>query len=125
MVTAVLFLSAFAATPLQADPENQKEQDTKIYEIGQDDVEPPKLIHVVEPTFDPKSEEAFNSGVVRMQIIVTNEGGVRDPKVLSGINERQNKKAMDAVKQWVFKPATRIGKPVNVRATVEVTFHLL
>ena len=32
---------------------------------------------------------------------------------------------MEAVQQWRFKPATKEDKPVNVRVTVEVNFHLL
>lgn len=98
--------------------------DETVYDIG-GDVQPPKLIHVVEPDFDPKSEEAFTSGVVRIQIVVTHEGAVRDPKVVAGLNERQDKKAVEAVLQWRFQPASRHGQPVNVRATVEVNFHLL
>jgi protein TonB len=98
--------------------------DEPVYDIG-GDVKPPKLIHVVEPDFDPKSEEAFTSGVVRIQIVVTHQGSVRNPKVVVGLNERQDKKAVEAVTQWRFKPALRQGEPVNVRATVEVNFHLL
>lgn len=125
-MAAVLLLGAVAGNRLNADTEKQKEkeQDSKVYEIGPE-IQPPKLVHVVEPEFDPKSEEAFNSGVVKMQIVITNDGAVKDPKVLSGINERQDGKAMEAVKKWIFKPATRSGKPVNVRVSVEVSFHLL
>ena len=104
--------------------DHAKDNSETIYDIG-GDVQPPKLIHVVEPAFDPKSEEAFTSGVVRIQIVVTLEGGVRDPKVIAGLNDRQDKKAVEAVTQWRFKPALRQGEPVNVRATVEVNFHLL
>jgi outer membrane biosynthesis protein TonB len=32
---------------------------------------------------------------------------------------------VEAVLQWRFQPASRHGQPVNVRATVEVNFHLL
>ena len=48
-----------------------------------------------------------------------------DPKVIAGLNDHQDKKAVEAVTQWRFKPAQRQGEPVNVRATVEVNFHLL
>src|SRR4051794_22838127 len=64
--------------------EETKSEEPKVYEIGTD-VQSPKLLHVVEPEFDPKSETAFTSGVVRMEIVVTSEGGVRSPKVLAGI----------------------------------------
>jgi protein TonB len=101
-----------------------KTSEEKIYDIG-GDVLPPKLIHVVEPQFNPKSEEAYVSGTIKIQIIITKDGGVKDPKVLAGKNERQDKAATDAVLQWRFKPALREGEPVSVRATVEVNFHLL
>jgi TonB family protein len=32
--------------------------------------------------------------------------------------------AVEAVKTWKFKPATRNGIPVRVRAMAEITFHL-
>jgi periplasmic protein TonB len=101
-----------------------KSEEAKVYEMGPD-VQSPKLLHVVEPEFDPKSETAFTSGVVRMEVVVTSRGGVRSPKVLAGINDAQNKKAIEAAEKWKFKPGTREGKPVNVRVVVEVQFHLL
>ncbi len=101
-----------------------KDVKEQVYEIG-GDVLAPKLIHVVEPEFNPKSEEAFVSGTIKLQIVVTKEGSVKDPKILAGPNERQDKAAIDAVMKWRFKPGLKKGEPVNVRATVEVNFHLL
>jgi protein TonB len=34
------------------------------------------------------------------------------------------KAAVDAVKQWLYKPTTLNGKPVDVRAPIEVNFVL-
>ena len=122
----VIFVSGWCFASGKESPaaDHAKDQQESVYDIG-GEVQPPKLIHVQEPSFDPKSEEAFTSGVVRIQIVVTHEGSVRDPKVVSGLNERQDKKAVEAVEHWRFKPATRRGEPVSVRATVEVNFHLL
>jgi TonB family protein len=123
-IAIVLLAGALSGRFLGADTSKDREEDAKVYDIGPD-VQPPKLVHVVEPEFDPKSEEAFTSGVVRMQIVITTEGNVKDPKVVAGLNERQNDKAIEAVKKWRFKPALRQNKPVNVKVTVEVSFHLL
>jgi TonB family protein len=124
LVPVFVLVAAITGISINADSPKQKTEDDKVYDLG-DGIQPPKLIHVVEPEFDPKSEEAFSSGVVRIQLIVSAEGVVRDPKVVAGINERQDQKAIEAVKQWRFKPGLRESKPVNVRVTVEVNFHLL
>lgn len=105
-------------------PSETKQPEEQVYDIG-GDVEPPKLVHVVEPEFNPKSEEAYVSGAIKILIVVTKVGAVRDPKIVAGPNDRQDKAAIDAVLQWRFKPGMRKGEPVNVRATVEVDFHLL
>jgi protein TonB len=112
------------ANQVKSNQETAGNSQEKIYDIG-GDVLPPKLIHVVEPQFNPKSEEVYVSGTIKIQIIITKDGGVKDPKVLAGKNERQDKAATDAVLQWRFKPALRGSEPVSVRATVEVNFHLL
>jgi protein TonB len=123
-LSAIWVISYLVVVSHARTADAKSKTDETVYDIG-GEVEAPKLIHVVEPAFDPKSEEAFTSGIVRIQIVVTNRGGVRDPKVVAGLNERQDKKAVEAVTQWRFKPALRRGEPVNVRATVEVNFHLL
>ena len=131
-LTTVVLVSIFlmpAATARDGDKTDagkttEEKQHDPIYEIG-GDVKPPKLVHVVEPEFSAHSEQAFVSGVVKIQMIVTSEGLPKEPKVLSGLGDVQDKKAVEAVQQWRFKPATKEDKPVNVRVTVEVNFHLL
>ena len=124
-ITALwLVIVPFVFSQTQKSAEDKSKETEKVYDIG-GEVQSPKLIHVVEPEFDPKSEDAFTTGVVKIQVIVTSKGEVKDPKILSGTSAQQSKKATDAVLQWRFKPGLLNGKPVNVRATVEVNFHLL
>ena len=35
-----------------------------------------------------------------------------------------DQKALDAISQWRFKPGTKNGEPVKVKATIEVNFQL-
>ena len=127
VLVSIFFVPAAAARDgdkTEAGKTTEKKQDDPIYAIG-GDVKPPKLVHVVEPEFSAHSEQAFVSGVVKIQMIVTSDGMPKAPKVLSGLGEVQDKKAVEAVEQWRFKPAIKEDKPVNVRVTVEVNFHLL
>ena len=131
LTTIVLVSTLFSAVTAARDVSKAdasktggKKQGDQIYDIG-GDVKPPKLVHVVEPEFSAHSDQAFVSGVVKIQMIVTFEGLPKEPKVLSGLGETQDKKAVEAVEQWRFKPATKDDKPVSVRVTVEVNFHLL
>jgi TonB family protein len=96
----------------------------KIYTPG-GDVKAPKLTHYVEPEFSSSSNEAFVDGVVKIEAVVTTEGLPSNLKILSGLNAEEDKTAVDAVKQWRFRPGTKGDQPVRVRVTVEVDFHLL
>jgi TonB family protein len=98
--------------------------DEKIYVVG-GDVKAPKLTHYVEPEFSSSSKEAFVDGVVKIETVVTSEGLPTNLKILSGLNTEEDKTAMEAVKQWRFRPGTKGDAPVNVKVTVEVDFHLL
>jgi TonB family protein len=46
-------------------------------------------------------------------------------RVTNGVSAEEDRTAMEALKQWRFRPGTKNGQPVNVRVTVEVDFHLL
>ena len=102
----------------------EDEADKKVYEPG-GDVKAPKLIHYVEPDFSPNSKEAFVEGTVKISTVVTTDGIPTDLHVTSGLNTEEDRTAMEAVKQWRFEPGTKSGHPVNVRVTIEVSFHLL
>jgi TonB family protein len=96
----------------------------EVYTAG-GDVKAPKIIHYVEPDFSPSSQEAYVEGVVRLSAIVNVEGLPTDLKILSGLNAEEDQTAVEALKQWRFKPGTKNGQAVRVRITVEINFHLL
>ena len=57
-------------------------------------------------------------------ITVDERGRVRDVHVTRSLDKRLDQNAIDAVKQWKFKPAMRDGKAVAVFTSVEVDLRL-
>jgi len=125
---AALSLRALCRADHQKDehkPENKPENaEDNVYEVG-GEVKSPKLVHYVEPAFSPRSKEAYVEGTVKLSTIVTKAGDATNPQVLSGLNAEEDRTAIEALRQWKFEPGTRNGRPVNVRVTVEINFHLL
>lgn len=57
-------------------------------------------------------------------MIVGADGKPRDIRVQPGLGMGLDQKAMEAVKQWRFDPATKDGRTVAVQISVEVSFKL-
>ena len=64
------------------------------------------------------------SGEVVMEIVVRRDGSVGDVRILRGLGGGLNDRAVQAVRQWRFAPATRLGSPVDVIVEVGVEFRL-
>jgi TonB family protein len=63
-------------------------------------------------------------GTCVLALIVDQRGLVRDVHVTQSLDKRLDQNAIDAVKQWKFKPAVKDGKPTAARTSVEVDFRL-
>ena len=59
-----------------------------------------------------------------VSVIIDANGVPQDPKVILSLDPRRDQDAIDAVKNYRFKPATNGYQPVPVRVTVEVNFRL-
>lgn len=88
------------------------------------EVTKPELIHRVEPDYPEIARKAHIQGVVILEAVITTSGSVEEVKVLKSIQPTLDQSAMNAVKQWKYKPAILNGKPVKVYFTVTVTFTL-
>lgn len=64
-------------------------------------------------------------GFVTLEVRVGTDGRVRDVSVINDqVGLGCGQAAMDAVRQWVFNPATQGGSPVEVTTTVQVRFDV-
>lgn len=73
------------------------------------------------------TEDARRKGIegeVVLEIVITRTGSVGDVKVLRRLDSGLDQRAIQAVRQWQFAPATRQGAPVDVIVEVGVAFKL-
>jgi TonB family protein len=88
-------------------------------------VSAPMPIHTVEPEYSELARKAHISGSVLVYAEIDPQGHPRNLRVVQSMGMGLDEKALEAVAKWLFKPGTRNGKPVTVRATFEVNFRLL
>src|ERR1019366_1785949 len=81
-----------------------------------------RLVRQGGPVYPAAARQAGISGVVRLGVVIAKDGMVRDITVMNGPGLELDNAAMQAVRQWVYKPALLNGQPVEVVTTVEVNF---
>jgi protein TonB len=84
----------------------------------------PRLIYSVDPEFSDEARRQKYQGVVVLSVIVDSQGNPQRIRVVRPLGMGLDEKAVDAVKQYKFKPAMEGGKPVPVEITIEVNFQL-
>jgi protein TonB len=94
------------------------------YSIG-GGVSAPSVLYKVDPEYSEEARKAKYSGTVVLYIEVDTTGHARNMRIIKGIGLGLDEKALDAVNKWRFKPGLKDGKPVVVRAQIEVNFRLL
>jgi protein TonB len=87
-------------------------------------IRPPKAVSTPQPTYPEPARKSKLSGVVVVALAINENGYVDDVKVVRSSNRIFEQNAMDAVRQWVFAPATKDGKPVAVQIDSEANFKL-
>jgi len=82
-----------------------------------------QLLHQVPPVYPPDAKKARIQGKVQLEAVVGKTGEVEQLKVVSGPKELQQS-ALDAVRQWTYKPFVLNGEPVDVKTTINVNYTL-
>jgi len=82
-----------------------------------------KIIRRVIPAYPSLAKAARVQGVVKLQGVISTEGRIEHLQVISG-HPLLVQAAVDAVKQWVYRPTLLSGQPVEVIAPIEVNFIL-
>jgi len=81
------------------------------------------LIRKVPPAYPPLARQARIQGVVVLQAQISKEGNIQNLQLISG-HPMLAPAAIEAVKQWKYKPYLLNGEPVEVDTQVQVNFTL-
>ena len=86
-------------------------------------VQSASLVRKVDPVYPPIAKTAHISGTVVLHAIIGKDGTVQDLQYMSG-PPLLMKAALDAIRQWRYKPTMLNGEPVEVDTTISVVFTL-
>src|ERR1700722_18594794 len=81
------------------------------------------LLNKVIPVYPPAAKKAGIQGKVVLDAVIGKDGNIDNLRVLSGPPELQQS-ALDAVRQWIYKPYLLNGDPVEVKTTVNIISNL-
>lgn len=84
----------------------------------------PVVIHRVVPEFTDAARRSKFQGVASIGLIVDAQGNPEDVHVVHPLGMGLDQKAVEAVRQYKFKPAMFQGHPVPVQLVIEVDFHM-
>jgi protein TonB len=87
-------------------------------------VSAPQVIYSVDPEFSDEARRAKYQGVCIVSVIVDRQGNPQNVHVARSLGMRLDEKAVEAVKQYKFKPAYYQGRPVAVEIDVVVNFRI-
>jgi len=85
--------------------------------------EPEAIPQAIEASYPSLARQMKVQGSVLLQAFVGPDGGIRDLRVLSGPAILVSA-AMEAARQWRFKPYLQNGRPVETQAKIVVNFSM-
>jgi protein TonB len=77
----------------------------------------------VKPNYPPLARQARISGTVVLHALISKDGSIENLTLISG-HPMLAPAAIDAVKQWKYRPYLLNGEPVEVETEVQVNFTL-
>ena len=133
LLSGCLALHVLAA-PAQSSLPDAPTPKPVVYKVG-GDVTSPKVVFAVDPEFSDEGRRRRVQGTVTLSLVVDEQGKPQDVRVSKSLAESvapkyraaarsMDEKAVEAARQYRFKPGLRNGKPVAVATDMDVTFQL-
>lgn len=111
-------VSAFQNTPPPAVKQPTPQQRIVISHL-----EESSLVYKVTPAYPAIAKATHTAGTVSLAATISRTGTIENLRVVSGSPLLQQA-ALDAVRQWRYRPYLLNGQPVEVETTVQVVFRL-
>jgi protein TonB len=86
-------------------------------------VDPAMLTYRAEPAYPTLARQLGRSGQVELRAIIATDGTIQSLQVVSG-DPLFYKSALEAVRQWRYKPTVLNGEPVEVDTFITVIYKL-
>jgi TonB family protein len=94
-----------------------------VYQVG-GGVTSPTVVSRVEPEYSEDARKARYQGTVLLEAIIRKDGRIDTIRLLRSLGFGLDQNAIDALKQWRFRPGMKNGKPVDVTINIAVSFNL-
>jgi TonB family protein len=95
-----------------------------IFPMGTKDMTVPQVIFNPEPSFSEEARKAKAQGIVLLLLVVGKDGHPYDIRVRQSLGMGLDEKAIEAVRNWRFRPGTLNGQAVATQIAVQVDFRL-
>jgi protein TonB len=117
---AVGQLNALDSRVQPARPDEPPRTKQRIHETHVDSA---LLTRRIEPLYPPLARQTRRSGKVELHAIIGTDGGVQSLEVVSG-DQLFISSALEAVRQWRYKPTYLNGQPVEIDTYISVIYTL-
>ena len=87
-------------------------------------VKAPVAVLRVDPIYTEVARRARVEGIVIIEAVIDRQGNVTEARVLKPLPLGLDAAALNAVKQWKFRPGTLDGQPVPVYYNLTVNFRI-
>ncbi len=98
--------------------------DGGIEEAGKGGAGKPIILYKEKAKYTEEARQNKVQGTVLLSAVFTKDGRITDIRVIRGLPDGLTEKAIEAAQKIRFKPATKNGVPISVRANLEFNFAL-
>ncbi len=121
LLVLIFVSAALAQQPAAVSPDSAQKTSNQIPAAAANVTEP-VVVSKVDPVYPVEARSVGIQGTVVIEFTVAEDGSVKDA-VAADADKRLAEAALNAVREWKYKPATRDGKPIAVKRKVTLTFQ--